>query len=122
MPRKRRRKTESLEVVNRDCAGIDIGKDVHYVAVDPERCGDRGSPVPTHANQRNRFPEPPGSSHARQAPKRIPPENVTNAPSIIVSTLTNVCLKDAFGARHVRVRGTRKSIQPPHVRSARADG
>ena len=40
MPRKRRRKTESLEVVNRDCAGIDIGKDVHYVAVDPERCAD----------------------------------------------------------------------------------
>ena len=40
MPRKRRRKAESLEVVNRDCAGIDIGKDVHYVAVDPERCAD----------------------------------------------------------------------------------
>ena len=40
MPRKRRRKTESLEVVNRDCAGIDIGKDVHYVAVDPDRCAD----------------------------------------------------------------------------------
>ena len=40
MPRKRRRKTENLEVVNRDCAGIDIGKDVHYVAVDPERCAD----------------------------------------------------------------------------------
>jgi len=37
MPRKRRR-SESLQVVNRDCAGIDIGKDVHYVAVDPDRC------------------------------------------------------------------------------------
>ncbi len=39
MPRKRRR-SESLQVVNRDCAGIDIGKDVHYVAVDPESCSE----------------------------------------------------------------------------------
>ncbi len=38
MPRKRRRKTESLEVVNWVCAGIDNSKDVHYVTVDPERC------------------------------------------------------------------------------------
>ncbi|MXY35025.1 MAG: IS110 family transposase [Boseongicola sp. SB0676_bin_33] len=38
MPRKGRRKAESLEIVTRDCAGIDIGKDTHYVAVDPERC------------------------------------------------------------------------------------
>ena len=37
MPRKRRGKAESLEVVTRDCAGIDIGKDTHYVAVDPDR-------------------------------------------------------------------------------------
>ena len=26
-----------LRVVNPDCAGIDIGKDLHFVAVDPER-------------------------------------------------------------------------------------
>ena len=39
MPRKRGR-AESLEVVNRNCAGIDIGKNVHYVAVDPDRCSD----------------------------------------------------------------------------------
>ena len=37
MPRKRRGKAESLEIVTRDCAGIDIGKDTHYVAVDPDR-------------------------------------------------------------------------------------
>ena len=37
MPRRRRRKAESLKIVNPDCAGIDIGKDTHYVAVDPER-------------------------------------------------------------------------------------
>ena len=37
MARKSRR-TERLKVVNPDCAGIDIGKDRHYVAVDPERC------------------------------------------------------------------------------------
>ncbi len=37
MPRRRRR-AESLEVVKRDCAGIDVGKDVHYLAVDPDRC------------------------------------------------------------------------------------
>ena len=40
MPRKRRGKAESLEIVTRDCAGIDIGKDTHYVAVDPDRCAD----------------------------------------------------------------------------------
>ena len=40
MPRKRRGKAESLEIVTRDCAGIDIGKDTHYVAVDPNRCAD----------------------------------------------------------------------------------
>ena len=39
MPRKRKR-TKSLEVVNRDCAGIDIGKDTHHVRVDPERGAD----------------------------------------------------------------------------------
>ena len=31
-------KSETLEVVIRDCAGIDIGKDTYYVAVDPDRC------------------------------------------------------------------------------------
>ena len=40
----------------------------------------RIGPMRTDANQRNRFPEPPGSSHAHQPPKRIPPKNVTNAP------------------------------------------
>ena len=30
-------KTQRLRVVNPDCAGIDIGKDRHFVAVDPER-------------------------------------------------------------------------------------
>ena len=40
MPRKRRGTAESLEIVTRDCAGIDIGKDTHYVAVDPDRCAD----------------------------------------------------------------------------------
>ena len=39
MARKRRR-TQRLKVVNPDCAGIDIGKDRHFVAVDPERTGD----------------------------------------------------------------------------------
>ena len=39
MPRKSKR-TERLKVVNPDCAGIDIGKDRHYVAVDPERCAE----------------------------------------------------------------------------------
>ena len=38
MPRKRKGNAESLEIVTRDCAGIDIGKDAHYVAVDPDRC------------------------------------------------------------------------------------
>ena len=36
MARKSRR-TRQLRVVNPDCAGIDIGKDRHFVAVDPER-------------------------------------------------------------------------------------
>ena len=36
MARKSRR-TRRLSVVNPDCAGIDIGKDRHFVAVDPER-------------------------------------------------------------------------------------
>ena len=31
------KKTRRLRVVNPDCAGIDIGKDRHFVAVDPER-------------------------------------------------------------------------------------
>lgn len=31
------RKAESLEVVHPDCAGIDVGKRKHYVAVDPSR-------------------------------------------------------------------------------------
>ena len=31
------RKAEPLEVVHRDCAGIDVGKRKHYVAVDPSR-------------------------------------------------------------------------------------
>ena len=30
-------RTQRLRVVNPDCAGIDIGKDRHFVAVDPER-------------------------------------------------------------------------------------
>ena len=36
MARKSRR-TRRLRVVNPDCAGIDIGKDRHFMAVDPER-------------------------------------------------------------------------------------
>ena len=36
MARKTKR-TQRLKVVNPDCAGIDIGKDRHFVAVDPER-------------------------------------------------------------------------------------
>ena len=39
MARKRRR-TQRLKVVNPDCAGIDIGKDRHFVAVDPVRCSE----------------------------------------------------------------------------------
>jgi transposase len=39
MARKTRR-TQRLKVVNPDCAGIDIGKDRHFVAVDPERTDD----------------------------------------------------------------------------------
>ena len=39
MARKRRR-TQRLKVVNPDCAGIDIGKDRHFVAIDPERCSE----------------------------------------------------------------------------------
>ena len=33
-----KRRTQSLEVLHPDCAGIDIGKRAHYVAVDPEGC------------------------------------------------------------------------------------
>ncbi len=36
MARKGRRK-QRLKVVNPDCAGIDIGKDRHLVAIDPAR-------------------------------------------------------------------------------------
>ena len=36
MARKSRR-TQRLRVVNPDCAGIDIGKDRHFVAVEAER-------------------------------------------------------------------------------------
>ena len=39
MPRKSRR-TQCLKVVNPDCAGIDIGKDRHFVAVDPARSSE----------------------------------------------------------------------------------
>ncbi len=39
MARKKRR-AQRLKVVNLDCAGIDIGKDRHFVAVDPERTDD----------------------------------------------------------------------------------
>ena len=39
MARKTRR-TQRLKVVNPDCAGVDIGKDRHFVAVDPERTGE----------------------------------------------------------------------------------
>ena len=39
MARKSRR-TQRLKVVNPDCAGIDIGKDRHFVAVDPARCSE----------------------------------------------------------------------------------
>ncbi len=39
MPRKNRR-TQRLRVVNPDCAGIDIGKDRHFVAVDPARSSE----------------------------------------------------------------------------------
>ena len=39
MPRKNRR-TQRLSVVNPDCAGIDIGKDRHFVAVDPARSSE----------------------------------------------------------------------------------
>ena len=39
MPSKRKR-TQRLKVVNPDCAGIDIGKDRHFVAVDPARSSD----------------------------------------------------------------------------------
>ena len=39
MARKTRRAWR-LRVVNPDCAGIDIGKDRHFVAVDPERTED----------------------------------------------------------------------------------
>ena len=42
MARKSRR-TRRLRVVNPDCAGIDIGKDRHFVAVDPERTEGAGA-------------------------------------------------------------------------------
>ena len=32
-----KRKAERLEVVHPDCAGVDVGKRKHYVAVDPSR-------------------------------------------------------------------------------------
>ena len=35
-----KRKTKRLRIVHPDCAGIDIGKRKHYVAVDPARCED----------------------------------------------------------------------------------
>ena len=38
--RRKSKGTERLKVVNPDCAGIDIGKDRHFVAVDPERCAE----------------------------------------------------------------------------------
>ena len=34
------RRPQSLQVVNPDCAGIDIGKDRHWVAVSPDRAAD----------------------------------------------------------------------------------
>ena len=37
---RKNRKRQRLKVVNPDCAGIDIGKDRHFVAVDPERCAE----------------------------------------------------------------------------------
>ena len=41
MARKKRiRRPQSLQVVNPDCAGIDIGKDRHFVAVSPERAAE----------------------------------------------------------------------------------
>ena len=39
MARKRRRR-QRLKVVHPNCAGIDIGKDHHFVAVDPERAAE----------------------------------------------------------------------------------
>ena len=39
MARKSRR-TQRLKVVNPDCAGIDLGKDRHFVAVAPARCSE----------------------------------------------------------------------------------
>ena len=37
MPRQLRGKAEGFEIVTRECAGIDIGRDTHFVAVDPGR-------------------------------------------------------------------------------------
>ena len=34
---KKKVKSGRLTVVNADCAGVDVGKSYHYVAVDPER-------------------------------------------------------------------------------------
>ena len=41
MARKRKtRRPQSLQVVNPDCAGIDIGKDRRWVAVSPDQAAD----------------------------------------------------------------------------------
>ena len=37
MAGKKKVKSGRLTVVNADCAGVDVGKSYHYVAVDPER-------------------------------------------------------------------------------------
>ena len=37
---RKNRKRQRLKVVNPDCAGIDIGKDRHFVAVDPARSSE----------------------------------------------------------------------------------
>ena len=37
MAGKKKVKSGRLTVVNADCAGVDVGKSHHYVAVDPER-------------------------------------------------------------------------------------
>ena len=44
-----RSKNPGLRVVNPDCAGIDIGKDRHFVAVEAERSEEpvvRSAPLP----------------------------------------------------------------------------
>ena len=40
MARKKKRRAQRLKVVNPDCAGVDVGKDRHFVAVDPEQSDD----------------------------------------------------------------------------------